>query len=78
MQCVQDRNQSNVGSLNNVRRVASRHFRNKKKEYMKAKIEELETNNNVVTTGVVPHRCRWGECSDYKLIPTPKWHYLLK
>jgi len=30
-----------------VRRNASRHFRNKKKAYLKAKIEELETNGKV-------------------------------
>jgi hypothetical protein len=36
---------NNVDNLNNVRREASRHFRNKKKEYLKAKINELETNN---------------------------------
>ena len=29
---------------NNARCEASRHFRNKKKEYLKAKINELETN----------------------------------
>ena len=45
MQCVQDSNQSNVDHLNNVRRKASRHFRNKKKEYLRAKIDELETSN---------------------------------
>jgi hypothetical protein len=36
--------------LNNIRRDASRHFRNKKKAYLKVKIEELEINsknNNV-------------------------------
>ena len=44
MQWVQGPNQSNVDNLNNVRREASRHFRNKKKAYLKAKIEELETN----------------------------------
>jgi hypothetical protein len=33
--------------LNNVRRDASRHFRNKKKAYLKAKIEELETNSKL-------------------------------
>jgi hypothetical protein len=33
--------------LNNVRRDASRHFRNKKKAYLKAKIEELETLNKI-------------------------------
>jgi len=37
MQWIQDPSQSN--SLNNVRRDASRHFRNKKKAYLKAKIE---------------------------------------
>ena len=45
MQWVQDPSQNNVDNLNNVRREASRHFRNKKKEYLKAKIEELETKN---------------------------------
>ena len=39
--------QRNVDKLNNVRREASRYFRNKKKEYLKAKIEEIETNNNI-------------------------------
>jgi hypothetical protein len=45
LQWVQDPNQSNVDNLNNVRRPASRHFRNKKQEYLKAKIAELETNS---------------------------------
>jgi len=35
--------QSNVDNLNNVRCEASRHFRNKKKAYLKGKFEELET-----------------------------------
>jgi len=35
--------QSNVENLNNVRREASRHFRNKKEEYLKPKIDELDT-----------------------------------
>jgi hypothetical protein len=47
MQWVQDPNQSNVDNLNNARRDASRHFRNKKKEYLKAKIEELDTNSKI-------------------------------
>jgi hypothetical protein len=42
---LQNPNQSNVDNLNNVRREASKHFRNKKKEYLKAKINELETNS---------------------------------
>jgi len=47
MQWVQDPSQSNVDILNNVRHEASRHFRTKNKEYLKAKIEELETNSNI-------------------------------
>ena len=46
MQWLQDPNQSNVNILNTVRLKASRLFRNKKKENLKAKIKELETNNN--------------------------------
>jgi hypothetical protein len=40
MQWLQDPNQSNEDNLNNVRREASRHFRNKKKEYLQATIFE--------------------------------------
>ena len=47
MQQSQDQSQGNVDNLNNVRRRASRHFRNKKKAYLKAKIEELETNSKI-------------------------------
>jgi hypothetical protein len=45
MQWLQNPNQSNVDNLNNVKREASRHFRNKKKESLKAKINEFETNS---------------------------------
>jgi hypothetical protein len=38
---------SNVDNMNNVRHDASRHFRNKKKAYLEAKIEELETNSKI-------------------------------
>jgi len=48
MQWVQDPSQSNVENLNNVRREASRHFRNKKKEYLKVKIEELDANSKII------------------------------
>jgi len=44
---VQDPSQCNVDNLNNVRHEASRHFRNKKKAYLKAKFEELETNSKI-------------------------------
>ena len=47
MQWIQDPSQSNVNNLNNVRRDASRHFRKKTKAYVKAKIEELETNSKI-------------------------------
>jgi len=47
MQWLQDPNQNNVDILNKVRCEASRHFRNKKKEYLKAKIDELETYNKI-------------------------------
>ena len=46
MQCLQDPNHSNTDSLNNVRCEASRHFKNKK-DYLKAKIEELETKRKI-------------------------------
>ena len=39
--------QSNLDNLNNVSRDASKHFRNKKKANLKAKIEELETNSKI-------------------------------
>ena len=41
MQWIQDPSRSNVDNLNNIRRDASRHFRNKKKAYLKVKVEEL-------------------------------------
>jgi hypothetical protein len=47
IQWVQDPRQSNVDNLNNVRCEASRHFRNKKKTYLNAKIEELENNSKI-------------------------------
>ena len=47
MQWIQDPSQSNADNLNNVRWDASRHFRNKKKAYLRAKIEELVTNSKI-------------------------------
>ena len=47
MHWLQDPNQSNVNNLNNVRREAIRHFRNKNKKYLKTKIDELETNSKI-------------------------------
>ena len=47
VQSLQEPNHSNLDNLNNVRCEASRHFRNKKKEYRKTKIEETETNKKM-------------------------------
>jgi len=47
MHWLQDPNQSNVDNLNNTRHAPSRHFRNKKKEYLKTKIDELEINSKI-------------------------------
>jgi len=47
MQWLQDPNQSSVDNLNNLRREASRHFRNKKKECLKARTDELGTNSKI-------------------------------
>jgi hypothetical protein len=51
MQWVQNSSRSNVDNLNSVRYEVSRHFRNKKKEYLKAKIEELETKSKIKILG---------------------------
>jgi hypothetical protein len=37
----------NEDGLNSVTHGTSTHFRNKKKEYMKAKIDHLETNSKI-------------------------------
>jgi hypothetical protein len=45
MQWLQDPSEINVDNLNNVRREVSRYFRNKKREYLKDKINELAMNS---------------------------------
>ena len=47
MQWIQDPSQSKADNLNNVRRDASGHFRNKKKAFLRAKTEELGTNSKI-------------------------------
>jgi hypothetical protein len=47
MQWLQDPNPSNVDNLDNARHEASRHSRNKKKEYSKAKIDELLSSSKI-------------------------------
>jgi hypothetical protein len=61
LQWLQDPVQSNVDNLNNVGSEADRQLRNKKKEYMKAKIEELETNSKIKNI-----RSVCGGISDFK------------
>jgi hypothetical protein len=46
LQWLQDPSEINGDNLKNVRRETSRHFRNKKREYPKDKINELATNNS--------------------------------
>jgi hypothetical protein len=50
LQWLQDPNEINVDILNNIRHETSRHFRNKKREYLKDKINELatDTKNNII------------------------------
>jgi hypothetical protein len=45
LQWLQDPSEINEDNLNNVRREASRYFRNKKRKYLKDKIKELATNS---------------------------------
>ena len=47
MHWAQDPNQNNIDNPRNVRREASRHCRNKKNEYLKGKIDELESNSKI-------------------------------
>ena len=51
MQWIENPSQSNEDNLSNVRRDTSRHFRNKKKAYLRAKIEELETKVRLTISG---------------------------
>jgi Fe-S cluster assembly ATPase SufC len=45
LQCLQYPSEINGVNLNNIRHEASRHFRTKKSEYLKYKINELATNS---------------------------------
>jgi hypothetical protein len=42
---VQDPNEVTEDNLSNVRREASRHFRNKERDYLRDKINEIELNS---------------------------------
>jgi hypothetical protein len=45
LQRLQDPGEINEDNLNNGKRETSRYFKNKKREYLKDKINELATNN---------------------------------
>jgi Zn-finger nucleic acid-binding protein len=45
LQWLQDPSEANEDNLNDVRQEVSRYFRNKKREYLKDKINELESNS---------------------------------
>jgi hypothetical protein len=45
VQWLQDPSEINGDNLNNVRHKASRHFRNKKREYLKNEIKKLAMNS---------------------------------
>jgi hypothetical protein len=45
LQGLQDPNEANEDNLSDVRQEAIRHFRNKEREYLKDKINELESNS---------------------------------
>jgi hypothetical protein len=47
-QCLQNLCQINGAKLNSVRHETSRTFRSKKREYLKEKINELETNRTKI------------------------------
>jgi hypothetical protein len=58
LQCSGYRNQvirTNVCNMSNIRRDVSKNFRNKKKEDLKAIVDELETNSKIKT---IWQRCR--------------------
>jgi len=64
---VQDTKPKQCRYSNNVRPEASRHFRNKKKEYLKAKIEELETNTKIKNI-----RELYRDINDFKIVYRPE------
>jgi hypothetical protein len=45
LQRLQETNEINGNKLNNIRRETSRHFRNKRREYLKDKFDELATKS---------------------------------
>jgi hypothetical protein len=76
---LQDPNQRNVDNLNSVRWEASIHFRHKEEEHPKAKIDELDSNNEIKNIRDLSR-----SISDFKnyhvmitIHFTPWWEYVL-
>jgi hypothetical protein len=46
LQWLQDQSEINGGILNNIKHETSRHFRNKNREYLKEKMNEIVPNSN--------------------------------
>ncbi|PNF29577.1 hypothetical protein B7P43_G01906, partial [Cryptotermes secundus] len=82
-QWLQDPRELNGDNLHNIRRETSRHFRNKKREYLKDKIDELAMNSKNKTIdsafrrqtqhpcGSSPYSPDMAPC-DFWLFPKPK------
>jgi hypothetical protein len=45
VECLQDPSKTNGDNLNNIRCETSRHFRNKRREYLEENIDELAVNS---------------------------------
>jgi hypothetical protein len=63
LQWLQDSNKINGDNRSTVRHEASRHFRNKKREYLKGKINELAMNSknkNIRDLGRGINEFKWG------------------
>jgi hypothetical protein len=54
LQWLQDPSEINGDTLNNIRRETCRHFRNKKREYLKGKIDELLAVNTIYLSKIKP------------------------
>jgi hypothetical protein len=50
LQWLLDPSEANEDNLSDIRREASRHFRNKEREYLKDKINDLESNSKGLPT----------------------------
>jgi hypothetical protein len=64
-----DPSEAYEGNLSDIRRETSRHFRNKKREYLKDKINELESNSNNKKT-----RDLYRGINEFKKVYQPRTH----